>query len=112
MIRRLIARWQAWRQQPDPPTLAQDKAALVESMAQAVARRGLQTPALLFLECHRPLGFLASQCTLLASPFVLMVAPQARTEALVALLDDPAAVEQLITRIEALSQPQPAAKEV
>ncbi len=42
----------------------------LEQLAHAIAQRGLATPARMLLDVLAPLGFLASQMTLFARPFV------------------------------------------
>ncbi|MCS6940054.1 MAG: hypothetical protein RMJ55_07910 [Roseiflexaceae bacterium] len=42
----------------------------LERLANAIAQRGLATPARIMLDIIAPLGFLASQVTLFARPFV------------------------------------------
>lgn len=42
----------------------------LEQLARAIAQRGLATPARMLLDVLAPLGFLASQMTLFARPFV------------------------------------------
>lgn len=103
MRRSLLERWREWRDQPEPGSSAEDKAQLIEKIAAAVADRGLETPAVLFLESYRPLGFIASQGAVMASPLVWALAPGVEMEALAALLDDREAIEQLIARIEELA---------
>jgi hypothetical protein len=42
----------------------------IEQLARAIAQRGLTTPARIMLDIIAPLGFLASQATLFARPFI------------------------------------------
>jgi len=101
---KLLARWREWRELPEPGVSPAEKEQLIESMAREVVHRRLETPVLLFLESHRPLGFLASQAVVMASPLVLALAPGARVTALGALLDDRAAIARLVDRIEELAE--------
>jgi hypothetical protein len=76
---------------------------LIESIARRVVARGLEAPAALFMELHKPLAFLMGQAALAAVPFLgLFFAPE-EIERGVRLLGSPEAVEQLITRIEQMS---------
>lgn len=45
---------------------------LLERMAKWVSERGLSTPAILFLESFRPLGYLGGQAMVMAEPIVDM----------------------------------------
>jgi len=100
-MRGLLARWRDWRDRPEPDR-EEEKARLIEMVAQAVVDRHLETPALFFLESYRPLGFVASQGALMASPLVWALAPGMDMEALAALMDDPEAVDRLLERIHEL----------
>ncbi len=77
--------------------------AIIEKFARAVVARRLEAPAALFLELNRPLGFLFSQATLFARPFLGLLLPVGEIEAAAEVLDDPASLERLMSRIETLS---------
>jgi hypothetical protein len=67
-----------------------------------VARRRLATPAILFLESSRPLGFVASQVMHFFRPLVGAVVKDAPAyDRLARLLERRGAVELLIRRLEA-----------
>jgi hypothetical protein len=85
------------------------RALLIERLARAVAARRLETPAVLFLEMNKPLGFLMGQAALVAMPLLGLLAPPADIEACAELLGSREAVEQLIARIEQLAH-EPAAE--
>lgn len=74
--------------------------ALIEDLAQKIARLGLTTPAILFLEAHKPLSFLGSQALLFSQPLLgfLLGDETARDYAL--LLEDQENVEQLLRSLE------------
>jgi hypothetical protein len=74
--------------------------ALFDRIAEEVVRRGLATPAVFFLELHRPLGFIAGQATLLFSPFLGALFGLQNVRELARLLGDPATVDRLLERIE------------
>lgn len=76
------------------------QAALIEALAQRIERAGLVAPAILFLESHKPFAFLASQLLWMADPLVSLIT-QEGTGPLADLLESPAAVERLLTRLEA-----------
>jgi hypothetical protein len=89
----------------DPATLKpnQDDSVLIDSIAAAVVRRGMETPAVLFLELNRPLAFLYSQGLHFATPLLGVFASPEKVSRVAHLLDCPDKVEQLIARIEALA---------
>jgi hypothetical protein len=80
-----------------------DRDAMIEKCARLVVERGMATPAILFLDMHRPLGFLAGQSLILASGFLApLVGPQ-RLQQMSRLLQSPDSVARLIARIETLN---------
>ena len=77
--------------------------ALIDACAQRIVEYGLETPAVFFLEMHKPLSFLGSQALLFASPCLAPFLGLQRTEDFAALLSDPDNVDLLLDRIEELS---------
>ncbi len=73
--------------------------AVIEKLARAIKARRLEGPAALFLELNRPLGFLMSQVTLFARPFLAVFVPAGEVEAAAEVLDDPEAMERLLERL-------------
>jgi|FaiFalFF_MnMetaG_3_1042247.scaffolds.fasta_scaffold05016_5 predicted membrane-bound dolichyl-phosphate-mannose-protein mannosyltransferase len=77
---------------------------LLEQVAQAVVRRGMEVPAILFLEMHKPLANLLGHAVWMTMPIWALFWGVQRTNALGELLSDPTQIERLIRRIEALSE--------
>jgi hypothetical protein len=77
--------------------------ALIEDLAQKVRRRGLATPAILFLEIHKPLTYLASQSLILGSGFLAPLFGPQNVQQYAKLFESRENVERLIQRIEELS---------
>ena len=73
---------------------------LIERAAERIARYRLQSPAVLFLEMHRPLAGVASQLVHFASPFFAPFLGLERVEDLALLLSKGEYVDRLIDRIE------------
>jgi hypothetical protein len=44
---------------------------LIQKAASEIRKRKMQAPAILMLEMHKPLHFLASQATIVFSPFIV-----------------------------------------
>jgi len=92
-----------FRGHPEPPEeharQEAQKREVVERLARAVVARRLEAPAALFLELNRPLGFLFSQATFFARPFLSVFLSARDVETAAEVLDDPQAVERLINRI-------------
>jgi hypothetical protein len=85
--------------------LTQDqKTELVEKVAQAVHKRRLETPSILFLEMHKPLAGLASQSLVVFSPFLIPVVGLQNLDDYSRLVSDRKAIEDLICRIEELRE--------
>jgi len=60
------------------------RTAILQTLVDGIARRGLLTPARIMLDVVEPLGFLASQVALFARPFV----PLGRWQEYLSALDD------------------------
>ncbi len=76
----------------------------MERFAGEVVRRGMETPAILFLETTRPLSFLGSQVTFAASPLLKTLVTGEILEQIACSLEDRRTVGRLIDRIEELAQ--------
>lgn len=72
---------------------------IIERIAGFVHRRGLNLPAVLFLELHKPLAGVGSAMVQFLAPGLDWLLGEPDTEALANLLQDRQAVERLITRI-------------
>ena len=55
---------------PPPEYLTQEQIDLFEKLSNAITRRRLTTPAVLFLESVRPLNFIGSQAMVFFAPMV------------------------------------------
>lgn len=84
----------------DEPLTSDEREKLLDTAAEAVVRRGLETPALFALEMHRPLGFIASQGLILLGPMLGPLLGMDRMQNASRLLREPGAVDALIRRIE------------
>lgn len=81
---------------------------LLDTIAEAIRRRGLTTPALFFVEINRPLGFVASQGLIALTPLLAPLIGLDRMQNVGRLLADPAAVDELVTRLEGKQGEKPA----
>lgn len=82
----------------------EERSRLIDNLARRIVRRRLETPAIMFLEMHKPVAFLASQCVLMASPLLAPLLGRWEIEKYSRLLNSPENVELLIHRIEDLSE--------
>jgi hypothetical protein len=83
--------------------LTEQQVQLLEAIAQRIHQYRLETPAVLFLEMHKPLAFIGSQAFLVASPVFAPFIGMNRVEAFAELISEPGNVERLIQRIEELA---------
>jgi hypothetical protein len=94
------------RPAPEPEAERQAReerqAQVLEKLARGIVARRLETPAALFIELNRPLGFLFSQAAFFARPFLSFFLPVAEVEAAAQALDDPRALSRLLDRIAEL----------
>lgn len=74
----------------------------LEEIAQRVVREGMGTAAILFLESSKPMGFLAGQAAIAATPLLGGFIEPMRLEGYASLLGNRDSVERLIRRIEEL----------
>ena len=78
----------------------EDRDKLIATLADKVHQRGLHTPAILFLEMHKPLAFLAGQTMILGSGFLAPLFGPQNVQKYAKLLESRANIELLIQRIE------------
>lgn len=93
------------RPEPEQEQAAREvrQSEVIEKLARAVVARRLEAPATLFLELNRPLGFIFSQTAFFARPFLAFFLPTADVEAAAEILDNPKALDALLTRIGEMS---------
>ncbi len=72
----------------------------VETIASAIRARGLEMPAILFLEMHKPLISLGRALAPLCAPVLGLALGSERVSQITSLLDSPRAVELLIAKLE------------
>jgi len=74
---------------------------LIEGLVRRVSEWGMVTPAILFLEAHKPLSFLASQFLLLSQPTLEPFLGEVVRD-YVLLLEDRENMETILSRLEGL----------
>ncbi len=87
----------------DTPLPPADREKLLEEFANAVAKRGLQTPVIFGLEMHRPLAFTASQSIVVFAPMLAPLVGIERLQNISRLLGEPGIIDRLIERIDQAS---------
>ena len=91
-------------EQPSEEFTPEDRDKLIDELARKVTDRGLQTPAILFLEMNKPLSFIAGQAMLAASPLLMPIFGAEGVQKYSQLLSSRDNIELLIRRIEDLSE--------
>jgi hypothetical protein len=81
---------------------AEDIQSITENFASEIVRRGLTVPAILFLEMHKPLSYIASQGAVVLSPFFIPFIGYDNLRILSRYIEKRENVERLICRIEEL----------
>jgi len=95
-----------WRE----PLSEEQKAQLIDVLAQQVVKRGLSAPAILFLELHKPFAFIGSQAGIVFSPFLAPFFGFDRIDQYTQLLSERENWERLVERIEELTEEQRASR--
>jgi len=93
----------AFAVEPETPLAAGELPASLERVANAVVARGMETPAIVFLEAAVPLSFLGSQAMLALWPFVKLASIEADYREVAEALEDRRALRMLAARIEELA---------
>ena len=76
---------------------------IIDSIARKIVGRRLEMPAVLFLDMHKPLSFIASQSMLVAMPFLGLIFGAQSVADLSKVFAERENVEALIARIEDMS---------
>ncbi len=76
----------------------------LERLANGIVDRGMEMPAIVFLETVRPLGFLANQGLIAAWPLARITAKQEDYRQIAEALEDRQTIGDLVSRIEALAE--------
>jgi len=79
--------------------------ALIDKAAGEVAKRNLQTPAILFLEMHKPLSYIGANASLVFAPFAVPFLGFDFINDYGRLFSKRENVEKLIRKLEQLSKP-------
>jgi hypothetical protein len=75
---------------------------LITLVAEQVVKRGLETPAVFFIEMNRPLSFIGGQGLIFIAPMLGVFFNQNTVEEFAKMLEDRKNVDRLTDRIEEL----------
>ena len=76
-------------------------AALLDQIATSLGRNGFRIPALIALRIGHPLTFIGGQLLWVAQPALSLLLPARTVGMLAQILEEPAAVQGLLRRLEA-----------
>lgn len=96
---------------PEATVMTPAQQALVERLCLAIEVRGMQLPALMFLESVRPMNYLTAQSMHFFTPFVAALADPTAYQAIAEFLEQPGAVEILCHRLEHKRLPEHAVQD-
>lgn len=82
------------------PLTEEESVDFADTLADFVVKRGLEVPAMIFLESHKPLSFLASQSLVVTLPFIAPFFGSQNVGRLSRFLQKRENVDLVITRIE------------
>jgi hypothetical protein len=82
------------------PLEREEEERIISQVAGVIGKRKLETPAILFLEMHRPLANVGSHAVVAFAPFVAPFLGSDQTSEMSRLLATPGAVERLIQKLE------------
>ena len=85
---------------PETELDPEERDRLIDRIAGEVTKRRLETPAILFLEMHRPLQFLSSQALVVFGPILAIAFHPRNLEKLSLLMQDRSNLDRLLERIE------------
>jgi hypothetical protein len=91
---------QAFSAQPASSVFSREDLELMERVADALVRRGMATPATMFLESMAPMNFLGGQALHFLTPIVECVFESKDIERIARLLERRETIERLVTLIE------------
>ena len=80
---------------------------LIDALANRAVKHGMASPAILFLEMHKPFGYLAGQAAILGSGFLGPFVGMKKLQQYSKLVQNRDNVEKLIVKIEQLAAGEP-----
>jgi len=102
-LRELLAH--AFHVEPPGPAEPTDvERPIIERLCREVVRRRMTTPALLALECSRPMNYLGSQAMHFFQPMATVLVNPAQWDAFAAFLERRGSIEYLARRLEDLEE--------
>lgn len=86
-----------------PQEPSAEEAAVVDKVLESVVKRGLTTPAMLFLESSRPLNYIGAQALTFLGPMAEVVLPAGGYRLFTQFLERRGSIDYLCRRLQELS---------
>lgn len=78
----------------------EEEAKVIDQLAEIVGKRSMETPAILFLELHKPLARIGAHSVIAGGPFIAPFLGSDQTSSMSRLMATPGGIERLIQRLE------------
>ena len=79
---------------------------IIEWLAKQIVKRGLSTPAVIFVEMSRPISFIGSQAVQFFSPFINVALNSHLSSEIALIMEDRKNIDRLLDRLEELTAEQ------
>jgi hypothetical protein len=87
---------------PTEPLTPEERDRALDEITARIRRHGLETPALFFLEMHRPLAGLASMASFVVTPLFGAFLGLDKVERYASMIGDPDALDALVERLDSV----------
>lgn len=81
-------------------TFSDEEIHLLENLAEAIKKRGLTTPAILFLESFKPMNFIGSQVMVFFTPILSVIADTTTYEKYTRILSRRGSIDRFLEILE------------
>jgi hypothetical protein len=90
----------------DNPLTDEQRETIIRRVSEEISKRKLETPAILFLEMHKPLANIAAHAMIAVSPFVMPFFGFRSVDEYSQFVSDRRNIELLIQRLENKEEPK------
>ena len=87
-----------------PVEPSEQQRALIDQLCREIARRHLTTPAIVYLEISRPLGFVTAQAIHFFSPIINLLTDRQGHREFAEFLEHRGAIDYLLERLETIDR--------
>ncbi len=90
----------------DSPLTEEQRETIIRRVSEEISKRKLQTPAILFLEMHKPIANIAAHAVVAVSPFVMPFFGFKSVDEYSQFISSRENIEMLIRRLEQRETPE------